>query len=302
MTTFTVDLAPQLGVLAIDGPDAATFLQGQATCDTRLVSPARGALGALCNLQGRMIASFFVVAAPDGLRLVMPRDRVAPVLQHLKKYAVFSKVMLRDAGDERLLTGLFGADAEAAAATLAGNAPAATHDAVTTDALTLLRLRGKHRFLAISAAPLAVDAAASDLAHWAQSAIAAGELLVDGANADKFLPQGLNYDVVDGVSFKKGCYTGQEVVARMHFKGKMKERLYHGSTGADAPAAGTPVYRAGDEQPAGAVVAAARTGQHTHVALVVRHDAVAQGVRLGAPDGVAIDIDDSTPAFPELGS
>ena len=59
MTTFTVDLAPQLGVLAIDGPDAATFLQGQATCDARLVSPSRGALGALCNLQGRMIASFF---------------------------------------------------------------------------------------------------------------------------------------------------------------------------------------------------------------------------------------------------
>lgn len=301
MTTFTVDLAPQLGVLAIDGPDAATFLQGQATCDTRLVSPARGALGALCNLQGRMIASFFVVAAPDGLRLVMPRDRVAPVLQHLKKYAVFSKVMLRDAGDERLLTGLFGAGAEAAAAALAGNVPAATHDAGTTEALTLLRLRGKHRFLAISAAPLAIDAAASDLAHWTQSAIAAGELLVDGANADKFLPQGLNYDVIDGVSFKKGCYTGQEVVARMHFKGKMKERLYHGSTDGDAPAAGTPVYRAGDEQPAGTVVAAARTGQHTHVALVVRHDAVAQGVRLGAPDGVAIDIDDSTPAFPELG-
>lgn len=302
MTTFTVDLAPQLGVLAIDGPDAATFLQGQATCDTRLVGPTRGALGALCNLQGRMIASFFVVAAPDGLRLVMPRDRVAPVLQHLKKYAVFSKVMLRDAGDERLLTGLFGAGAEAAAAALAGNVPATTHDAVTTDALTLLRLRGRHRFLAISAAPLAIDAAAGDLAHWTQSVIAAGELLVDGANADQFLPQGLNYDVVDGVSFKKGCYTGQEVVARMHFKGKMKERLYHGSTGADAPAAGTPVYRAGDGQPAGTVVAAARTGQHSHVALVVRHDAVAQGVRLGSPDGAAIAIDDNTPAFPELGS
>ncbi|MFP5440698.1 MAG: YgfZ/GcvT domain-containing protein [Gammaproteobacteria bacterium] len=303
MTTFTVDLAPQFGVLAIDGPDAATFLQGQATCDARLVSPSRGALGALCNLQGRMIASFFVVAAPDGLRLVMPRDRVAPVLQHLKKYAVFSKVMLRDAGDERLLTGLFGAGAEAAAADLAGNVPAATHDAVTTDALTLLRLRGKHRLLAISAAPLAIaGAVAGDLAHWTQSAIAAGELLVDGANADKFLPQGLNYDVIDGVSFKKGCYTGQEVVARMHFKGKMKERLYSAvaAGGIAAAAPGAPVFRAGEAQEVGHVVSAASTGAHTHLALVVRHDAIATGVRLGAPDGAPLEIHAPAVPFPEL--
>lgn len=301
MSTFITDLTPQLGVLAIDGADAATFLQGQATCDTRLITPARGALGALCNLQGRMLVSFFVLTAPDGLRLVMPRDRVGPMLQHLKTYAVFSKVTLRDDSAALHLAGLYGAGTETAAAALAGKTPVATHDAVTTDALTLLRLHGKHRFLLCSAAPLAIAGAqAGDDYHWTQTAIAAGECLVDTANADQFLPQGLNYDLIDGVNFKKGCYTGQEVVARMHFKGKMKERLYHGSCVAEAPVAGTPVFRAGSEKAAGQVVSAARTGEHAHLALVVRHDAVAAGLRLGSANGAVIEIAPTAILFPEL--
>lgn len=303
MSTRIVDLSPLYGVLAIDGPDAATFLQGQATCDARLVTPERGALGALCNLQGRMIVSFFALAAPDGLRLVMPRDRVAPVLQHLKKYAVFAKVMLRDASDERVLAGLLGTGADATVQALAGGVPADTHAVVATDAITALRLRGKHRFLLLAASlPVVAGAATGDLAHWQQSAIASGEVLVDTANADRYLPQALNYDVIDGVSFKKGCYTGQEVVARMHFKGKMKERLYHGSTDAEAPAAGTPVFRAGETQPAGHVVDAVCTGERTHVALVVRHEAAQGGaLRLGDPQGAAIEINAMPYAVPDAG-
>ncbi|MFZ5723999.1 MAG: YgfZ/GcvT domain-containing protein [Pseudomonadota bacterium] len=302
MTALFVDLAPQYGVLAIDGEDAATFLQGQATCDARLVSPSRGALGALCNLQGRMIVSFFVLADGErNLRLVMPRTRVAPVLQHLKKYAVFSRVALRDASAELHLTGLLGTGADDALAALTGHAPAQAHAAVTTDSVAALRLHGRHRFLLLSPSVLPVPhGTASDFAHWTQAAIAAGELLVDDANADRFLPQALNYDLIDGVSFKKGCYTGQEVVARMHFKGRMKERLYHGTTDAEAPAAGTAVFRAGETQAAGHVADAVCTGERTHLALVLRHDAAGSDVRLGSGDGPAIAIVPPATVFPEL--
>lgn len=258
------DTAPapvaSLGVLAVEGPDAVTFLQGQATCDARQVSPARGALGALCNLQGRMIVSFYVLPAAGGLWLVMPRDRVVPVLNHLKKYAVFSKVTLRDATELAVVT-----------------APAAGEPfAVETVAnATLLALRGGRRVGVMPAGEVAGCADASTA--WRVGAIAAGELLVDGASADKFLPQALNYDVIEGVSFRKGCYTGQEVVARMHFKGKMKERLYVGSAPVTAaPPAGTAVVDI-EGRAVGDVVDSIVSDGRALVGAVIRHEAVVAG-------------------------
>ncbi len=306
MTAYTVDLSSALGVLSLSGPDAATFLQGQATCDARLVTADRGALGALCNLQGRMIVSFHVLAVADGLLLVMPRDRVEPMLQHLKKYAVFSKVTLHDASSACHLTGFYGSGADTLVAALVDQTPVTTYHVAANDTVRVLRLRGKHRFLALTASPLPLTHQrheAGDLNHWTQTAMSAGEWLIDSANADKFLPQAFNYDLIDGVSFKKGCYTGQEVVARMHFKGKMKERLRHGWTDAEAPAVGTPIFRgdAGENQsPVGSVVAAVCTGERTHLALVIRHDAMAHGLRLGSVGGAQVDLADDTLSFPEL--
>lgn len=246
---------PHLGVLAIDGPDAATFLQGQATCDTRNLPAGRGTLGALCNLQGRMIVSFFVFPAAGGLHLVMARDRVAHVRTHLQKYAVFSQVKLRDASDEFVVT--TGGD----------------------DASVALR--------AAADSALLPDGSAA----WRAVAIIAGRLLVDTATADRFLPQALNYDVIDGVSFKKGCYTGQEVVARMHFKGKMKERLYVASAPlASAPAANTAVVDA-EGRNVGEVVDAVSSAGTCHVAAVIRHDAVQAGnLRLADASGAPLTV------------
>lgn len=248
---------PRLGVLAVDGPDAATFLQGQATCDARQVSAQRGALGALCNLQGRMIVSFLVLAVPDGLRLVMPRDRVAAILTHLKKYAVFSKVTLRDDSDAFAVLGGRGTHADADAFTVGGDGT--------------LQLRGGRtlRLCAVADA----DAHGNDDTPWHAAALRAGEVLVDSVNADRHLPQALNYDVIDGVNFRKGCYTGQEVVARMHFKGKMKERLQLFRSSGAAPAAGGAVTDAAG-QSVGSIVDVAGDGDETLVAAVVRHDAL----------------------------
>lgn len=250
---------PHLGVLAIDGPDAATFLQGQATCDTRALSADRGALGALCNLQGRMIVSFYVLPVADGLRLVMPRDRVDAVLAHLKKYAVFSKVTLRDDSPAYTVSSEAG-----------GGEPFSLQ---TRDGALRMFLRGGRALALLPAGASLPDGSAT----WRAASIAAGELLVDTANADQYLPQALNYDVIDGVNFRKGCYTGQEVVARMHFKGKMKERLYVCRAGGTAaPVAGSAVTDA-DGRTVGSVVDAVAQDGDCLIGAVIRHDAVAAG-------------------------
>lgn len=282
MTDALQTLLPRLGLLAIDGPDAATFLQGQATCDTRLLSPARGALGALCNLQGRMIVSFYVLPVDGGLRLVLPADRVATVLAHLKKYAVFSKVALADGGSAHEVTG---------GTTTPGDEP------FTIDDAGRMTLRGGRTLALVPAGSMAVDAALAT--GWQAAAITAGELLVDTANADRFLPQALNYDVLDGVSFKKGCYTGQEVVARMHFKGRMKERLYVATADtADAPAANTPVVDANGKT-VGEVVDALVHDGRCLVGAVVRHEAVAAGgLRAGDAQGPLLGIGVQPVVFP----
>lgn len=271
MTDTTVFPLDHLGILAIDGADAATFLQGQATCDLRQVTPTHGALGALCNLQGRMIVSFHVLATPEGLALLMPRDRVQPVLQHLKKYAVFSKVALADAGDRWRVVGALRRDGETFAVQDAGGWP-------------LMTLRGGRGIglqdVAAASTSTAQEKIATEMADsWRAAGISAGECLVDSANADRFLPQALNYDLIEGVSFKKGCYTGQEVVARMHFKGRMKERLYVATSNALAtgsPAANTAVIDAGGKT-VGEVVAAAVVDNQCLVAAVIRHEAVRSG-------------------------
>jgi len=258
---------PTLGVLAIDGGDAATFLQGQATCDCRQLDGTRAALGALCNLQGRMIVSFYVFSVAGGLRLLMPRDRVAAVLSHLKKYAVFSRVTLRDDSDAVALAyAVIDTAAPFSVTAAAGGA-------------RILHLRGQRALRWDPSTPPA--AADGDAAAWRAACIRAGELLVDTASADAFLPQALNYDVIDGVNFRKGCYTGQEVVARMHFKGRMKERLQLLHAPAAAPAAGS-ALQDGDGQDVGRVLDAVGSGEGSVVAAVVRHDALARGVILTA--------------------
>lgn len=268
MTDHALFPLPQLAVLAIDGPDAATFLQGQATCDTRLLAGGRGLLGALCNLQGRMIVSFYVLPTDSGLALLMPRDRVAAVKAHLQKYALFSKVTLVDAGTPTVV----------GAASGAGE----TWQLVHRDGAVLLALRDGRQVGISTASPAADDDAAR---RWRAAAIAAGELLVDSANADRHLPQALNYDVIDGVSFRKGCYTGQEVVARMHFKGRMKERLYVAR--ADTAAAAGSAVLDGDGRTVGSVVDAMAQDDGAVLAAVLRHDAVRQG-GLRLPDGSAL--------------
>lgn len=207
----------QLGVLAVAGPDAGKFLQGQLTCDVLALAPGQHSLGACCTPQGRMRALFRLLRRDEDFLLLMPRAVVPLLLDALKKYAVFFKAQLRDASPDFQIWGLLG-----------GTVPAAT-------AVTELELEGpipRRLLLAATSAvlpPLPGGSVAAS--HWATAEMLVGEATVYPETVEKLLPHHVNLPAVGGVSFSKGCYTGQEIVARMEYRGKIKTHLQLAGTG-----------------------------------------------------------------------
>ncbi|WP_340676409.1 hypothetical protein [Paraperlucidibaca sp.] len=204
--------------LTLTGADALTFLQGQLSCDMKLVTAEQASLGCLLNLKGRIEASVVVVSIDGGYALLMPQAQIAAVKARLAKYGAFSKVSIAQGTQE--IVGLMGAEAlpkalaETSYATL-----------IEADAL-YVRLPGLTRALKISeAAALAVNADASALAAWQAEAVASGEVTIDQALVDQWQPQELDYHSLNGVSYQKGCYMGQEIVARLYFRGQLKTGL-----------------------------------------------------------------------------
>lgn len=207
--------------LAVTGPDAATFLQGQVTTDIREVSAEVSRLGCLLNLKGRVQASFRLVAIDDGFLLLLPTDQLAAAQARLAKYAVFSKVTL--AVSPLRISGVLGEQA-LAGLVAAGWALPPDQGVSRRDSDLLVRLPGVARALLIGAAGAAASDEAS-LAAWDCAAIAAGEYLVPAAASEQHQPQEIDYHTLLGVSYQKGCYLGQEIVARLYFRGQLKSAL-----------------------------------------------------------------------------
>lgn len=202
--------------LTLTGTDALTFLQGQLSCDMKLVSAEQASLGCLLNLKGRIEASAVVISIESGYALLMPQAQISAVKARLAKYGAFSKVSIAEGTQE--IIGLMGTDALPKAL---AETPYAT--LVEADAC-YVRLPGLTRALRIGeAAALTVNADA--LAAWQAEAVASGEVTIDQALVDHWQPQELDYHSLGGVSYQKGCYMGQEIVARLYFRGQLKTGL-----------------------------------------------------------------------------
>lgn len=211
-----------LRALAVTGADALTFLQGQVTTDMREVTASESRLGCLLTLKGRIQASFRVVAVADGFLLVLPADQLAPAQARLAKYAVFSKVTL----SERPLAirGVLGRQARARVEDLGWVWPEAAQQVSHHGDALLIRLPGQDRALWLGGdAATATDPVA--LAAWDSAVIASGELLLPASASERYQPQELDYHQLHGVSYQKGCYLGQEIVARLYFRGQLKTAL-----------------------------------------------------------------------------
>jgi len=230
-----------LGVLRARGADVVSFLQGQLSNDVALLGPERSLLAGYHNPQGRVIALLRLVQlAPDDLLAILPRELIAAVVQRLGKFVLRAKVKLADDSAAWTVTGLMGCapppGAAASAPASAGGVPSfadalpATVNGVTRiDASLALRVAEEPgRWLLVS--PLAQPPPVSGCSPvgaevWQRLAIAAGEPQVYAATSEAFVAQMLNLDALGAIAFDKGCYTGQEIIARAHYRGKVKRRL-----------------------------------------------------------------------------
>ncbi len=246
-----------LGVIRVAGEEAAKFLQGQLTQDVALLGLSEARLAAFCNAKGRMQASFIVFkSSHEEILLVCSRDILAAALKRLSMFVLRAKAKLSNASAEYALYGLAGSAIESIAV---GDRLLWTK--VDSDAENLVFLypgAGQTRALwcapAGTAAP-AGPALALNLWHWL--GVQSGVAMITQPIFEAFVPQMLNYESVGGVNFKKGCYPGQEVVARSQFRGTLKRRAYLAHTGG-TPAVGQEVFHASDaEQPCGMVAACA---------------------------------------------
>lgn len=284
------------GLIALEGADALAFLQAQLTSDVAGLAEGRTQYSGYCSPKGRLLAIFLLWKEGGRIILQLPCALREPLQARLAKYVLRAKVRISDATATEVLFGCWGDGADAAALSLTGRVPAA-HEIVHADGAALAGL-GRGRYLVRVAAAeaasmrarLAAQARATTLAEWARCEVEAGIPVVMPQTQDAFVPQMTNLDLLGGVSFAKGCYPGQEIVARTHYLGRLKQRMYRLRFAADSePTPGEPLYSAafGDAQASGAIVRAAPTPGGGFEALAVIQTAAATSgdLRLRAPDG-----------------
>ncbi|WP_438867787.1 CAF17-like 4Fe-4S cluster assembly/insertion protein YgfZ [Pseudomonas sp. L1(2025)] len=285
------------GVLAVRGSDAAKFLQGQLTCNLNYLSDAQASLGARCTQKGRMQSSFRILLQGDGVLLAMATELLEPQLADLKKYAVFSKSKLTDESAAWARFGLSNADHTLAALGL--ELPADTDSVVRTNTLIAIRVSPNRAELWVPAEhaeavrqQLASQLQQADLNAWLLGQIRAGIGQVMPQTRELFIPQMLNLQAIGGVSFKKGCYTGQEIVARMQYLGKLKRRLYRLSLNAEQlPEPGTPMFSPNHNSAIGEVVIAAKADQSIELLAVLQAEAAESGdVHVGTLEGPGLQL------------
>jgi len=250
-----------MGVIRAAGADAVSFLQGQLTQDVAQLGSSEARLAAFCNAKGRMQASFIVLkSSPEELLLVCSLDILPATLKRLSMFVMRAKAKLSDASAEFSLFGLTG-DAvisQGAGSRRIWSRTTTGPDAAAASLVVLPPAGGTPRALwcaPVGTPPPDLPAIALDQWHWLS--VRSGVAMITQPIFEAFVPQMLNYESVGGVNFKKGCYPGQEIVARSQFRGTLKRRAYIVHADAE-PSAGQAVFHSDDaEQPCGLVASAA---------------------------------------------
>ncbi len=236
-----VNAVPQLcelshdGCIAVTGEDAPHFLQGQLTGDIRRLEQPLSLLAGYCNPQGRLLACLRLWRQSPGYVLRLPRELVAPVMQRLQLFVLRAKVTLTDLSDHQRGLGLIGSTGPDGLAEYFTTVPTAIGQVVHERGCWIIRVPGEQPRFELYGAHDSLDAlrrslmpqvTVADTRVWQQHNIRAGLPEVYRATQDRFIPQMLNLDQLDGVAFDKGCYVGQEIVARTHYLGRLKRRMY----------------------------------------------------------------------------
>jgi folate-binding protein YgfZ len=287
-TGTRICLLPALAAIHVTGADAAAFLHSQLSSDVKALAPNRGQYSSYNSPKGRMLATLIVWRQDDDYLLVAAADMAEAVRKRLTMFVLRSKAAL--AADPSPLAGIYGDGASAGAEALCGDRIAAWSGATCGSANVLALPDGRllARFSTESGAASVPGAAEGDESAWKWLGIRAGVPWVTAATSDKLIAQSANWELVGGVDFHKGCYPGQEIVARMQYLGRLKERLraFHSLQG--AVSAGATLRQAGSDEAAGMVVnAAPAPGGGSDLLAVVKNTAFDTGTLNLAetPDG-----------------
>jgi folate-binding protein YgfZ len=263
----------QFGVIDVHGDDAARFLHGQLTHDVQTLEAGNARLAGFCSPKGRLLATLLLWRTADAVRMLVSADLVAPVQKRLSMFVLRAKARLSDASQDLAIVG-FAGDVRAALSRCFDALPDGVHvklDAACGDAASgeLIRVPDAHgmsRFLWVGPkAAVGAKLAALETTHgmrrvdpalWDWLDIQAGEPRVSAATSEQFVPQMINFELIGGVNFRKGCYPGQEVVTRLQYRGTLKRRamLAHA---AQAHVGAQLFHSADPDQPCGMVVNAA---------------------------------------------
>jgi len=252
------------GLIKVTGADAETFLQGQFTNDVRKVTLDHSQLSAYCSPKGRMLACFRVFRHDDNYYLRLPQERIGAILKRLRMFVLRAKVTLADASEDWLCLGLSGSGAAQQLTDYLGETPTSVDAVIHNKGLTVVQVPGiEPRFELYGSvqncqnlwAALAGKIAYSGSETWRLLDILAGVPNVYDATAEAFVPQMANLQLLHGISFQKGCYTGQEIVARTHYLGKLKRRMYAARVNSDiAPQPGDQLLSAQQDAEIGKIV------------------------------------------------
>lgn len=288
-------------LLHITGPDSLKFLQGQTTCDAQSVSDTHAVAGAYCTPQGRVVCDFLLARLGDdhfGMR--MRRAIVSKSADVFAKYIIFSKAELAPQRDDWAVVAVWGDEAASALAEITGSDTGGQYGTSSNEGLCVVQLDDTATLFEcyVSADQLEafIDQASARMspgseAHWQARQIEGGIARIETTTVEEFVPQVVNYDIIGHVNFKKGCYTGQEVVARLHYRGTPKRRTFVALLPApELPEPGTLIFTDESEQSVGMVVnaAAGETGVAALVAVTLA--SATRTLHLQAPDGPSFTV------------
>lgn len=299
VTKTVVSPRADTGLLQAVGDDAGVFLHNLLTNDIKGIAPDGVQRAGFCTPKGRLLADFLVWRESGGFLLQLSADILPGILKKLSMYVLRSRVKLTDAGAERVVIGLSGPDADTLLREIGATPPAPMRATPFPGGVVVgLAERCFQLVLQAAGAPalwrqLSTRARPVGIAAWQWLDIAAGIPRITAPTQEQFVPQMVNFELVGGVSFKKGCYPGQEIVARTEYLGKIKKRMVRARLAEGAATAGDPVYapETGEQACGSIVITAPSPSGGTELLMVLPSSAAKSGeVHLGTPNGPQLSL------------
>lgn len=298
--TILTDLS-YFSVIQFAGEDDETFLQGQLSCDVRQALQNHAQYGSYCTPKGRMLATFLLWRNADGFQMQLPASLREAIQKRLSMYVLRAKVKVSDASAATVRIGIAGLGAAAAVAELGAAAPEADYAVAQVGPANVIRLPGQ-RFELVLAPEDAPGVWQALRRHctpvgsgcWEWLDIQAGIPTVTAGTQEQFVPQMANLELIGGVSFTKGCYPGQEIVARSQYLGKVKRRMYLVHLQSDAaPQAGDALFGQGPAEQSGGMIVNAQPapqGGYDALAVILNTSLESGAVTWKTPDGPVLQL------------